>query len=456
MNRSKAAMGGGGRRFGRASGSGARFAGRPFAAAVAFAAGIAASTGCGGPQTAEPVRFWHAMTGPLGKSLDGLVAEWPADAAGAARSPIESVSMGQYEALSQKIMASVAAGGPPDIAQCYEAWTANLVANGSIVSFDDFVAGPDGLDAASVDDVFAIFREGATQNGKLWSFPFNKSVRCLYYNKDRFREAGLDPGRPPRTWDEYRDFAKRLTRDEDGNGTPEKWGVAGQITVSVFENLIVQNGGRLLDESERHAAFHGDEGVEALEFMANLFLRDGSAILTPGFEYQNEFLAGNVGMIEGSSVSLSFLEGKYAFELGIAPLPAGKVDTQIVAGTDVVLFATTRERETQAWRFVKWFTETPQTAKWSAQTGYLPVRKSAFDDPALAAVLDAHPGLREAYAQIDRALPQPKARGWYAGRRILETEAIEAVLRGRAEPRAALEAAAIRVDAELLRESGPA
>jgi len=397
--------------------------------------------GDGGGDAAEPVRFWHAMGGPLGRSLDSLVADYNGDAF-----EVESVSMGRYQALSQKIMAAVAAGGPPDIAQCYEAWTANLIENGSIVPFGKFLSGSNGI--ADLDDFPALFLEGSRQGGEIWSFPFNKSVRCLYYNKDLFRAAGLDPDTPPRTWAEYREFARKLTRDLDGDGKADQHGLAAQITASMFENLLVQNGGSLLNEDETATAFDSAEGVEALEFLADLLVRDGSALVSQGFEYQNEFLAGKAAMIEGSSVSLAFMEGKYTFEMGIAPLPAGKRDTQLVAGTDVVLFAGTPEREARAWAFVKWFTDTAQTARWSATTGYLPVRRSAMSDPVLAAKLDRYPGLREAYGQLDRAVPQPKAKGWYAGRNILERDAVEPVLRGRMEPAEALKAAAEKASAE--------
>ena len=237
--------------------------------------------------------------------------------------------------------------------------------------------------------------------------------------------------------------------DEDGDGKPDRHGFASQITASMFENLLVQNGGSLLTEDETAVAFDSPEGIEALEFMADLLVRDGTSLISQGWEYQNDFLAGKVAMIEGSSVSLSFLEGKYTFELGIAPLPAGKRDAQLVAGTDVVIFATTPEREAETWRFVKWFTATEQTARWAAETGYLPVRKSAFRDPVLVAKLEANPGLAAAYAQLERAVPQPKAKGWYAGRNVLEREAIEPVLRGRLDPAEALHKAARKANEEL-------
>lgn len=420
-------------------------------ARVALGGGLLAmAAGCGGGTAGDPVRFWHAMGGPLGRALDGLVVDFNAGRP----VPIESVSMGRYQALSQKLMAAVAAGGPPDIGQCYEAWTANLIDNESLVPLSDFLEGPDGLPPASLDDIYGIFLGGASHEGALWSFPFNKSVRCLYYNRDLFRAAGLDPDAPPRTWEEYRRMAARLTVDLDGDGRPDQHGLASQITVSMFENLIVQNGGSLLNEDETAVAFDSPEGVEALEFMADLLVRDGSAILSQGFDYQNDFLAGKVAMIEGSSVSLAFFrdasgEPKYDFDLGIAALPAGERDTQLVAGTDVVIFRSDPAREAKAWEFVKWFTDTEQTARWAAETGYLPVRRSAMSHPRLLAKLEEHPGLAEAYAQLDRALPQPKARGWYAGRQILEREAIEPVLRARLEPREALRAAAEKANAEL-------
>lgn len=414
-------------------------------AALAASTLVLASCG-GGGEADEEVRFWHAMGGPLGRSLGGLVDDYnaahPADA-------VESVSMGKYEALSQKLMAAVAAGGPPDLGQCYEAWTANLIENGSVVPLSSLLRGADGIPQESLADFYEIFLQGSSHDGVLWSFPFNKSVRMLYYNKDMFREAGLDPEAPPRSWMEYRDYARRLTFDRDGDGKNDQHGFASQITASMFENLLVQNGGSLLTPDETKAAFNSPEGIEALEFMVGMLVEDGTTLLSQGFEYQNEFLAGQVAMIEGSSVSLAFIEGKYDFELGIAPLPAGKRDTQLVAGTDVVLFATDDVRQQRAWRFVKWFTETPQTARWAAETGYLPVRKSAMEHPVLQKKLDAFPGLREGYAQLRRATPQPKAAGWYAGRQALEREAIEPVLRGRMSVAEALAAAEERVNAEL-------
>ncbi|MCK4513023.1 extracellular solute-binding protein, partial [bacterium] len=134
------------------------------------------------------LQFWHAMGGPLGDALDALVAEFNESHS---LIEIQSISMGRYQALSQKIMASVAANQPPDLAQVYEAWTENLVENGSAESLSPYVNGPNGLSQDELDDFIPGMIANSTWNGEIYSFPFNKSVRALYWNKGAFAEVGL-------------------------------------------------------------------------------------------------------------------------------------------------------------------------------------------------------------------------------------------------------------------------
>jgi sn-glycerol 3-phosphate transport system substrate-binding protein len=409
--------------------------------------GLAAALGAGAatPASAVDLTMYYpiAVGGPLTAVVDGMVADFMKSNPDV---KVKAIYAGNYDDARVKALAALKSGQPAQTSVLFSIDIYELIEQDAIVAFDDIVTTPE--EKAWLGSFYPGLMENGKTKGKTWGIPFQRSTIVMYYNKDLFRAAGLDPDRPPRTWEEYREFARRLTRDDDGDGTPEQHGLAAQITASMFENMLVQNGGSLLNADETAVAFDSPEGVEAMEFLANLLVRDGSALVSQGFEYQNEFLAGNAAMIEGSSVSLAFMEGKYAFEMGIAPLPAGKKDTQLVAGTDVVIFGGTPQREARAWKFVKWFTDTEQTARWSAATGYLPVRRSAMEDPVLAAKLDRYPGLREAFEQLDRAVPQPKAKAWYAGRNILEREAVEPVLRGSLEPAAALAAAAAKASAE--------
>jgi ABC-type glycerol-3-phosphate transport system substrate-binding protein len=407
--------------------------------------------GCGrrkGEEGVVEVTFWHGMGGPLGRVLNQLIDEFNSTHKDIY---VNSISMGRYTALSQKIMAAVAAGKPPTMAQAYENWTIELILSKSIVPMQKFIDGPGGLGPESMDDFLPVFLESNMWDGVIWSFPFNKSVRALYYNKDLFADSGLDPEHPPANWDEYMGFARRITRDVDGDGYPEVWGTAGQVTVWMFGNLMLQDGGEWMQPNGEKVAFNSIHGVDALTFMRDL-LADGVGFITAGFEYQNDFLAGKVGMIEGSTVSVAFMEGKYEFGLGIAALPEGKRPGGTIAGTNVVIFDGVPEREQQAaWEFIKWFTDTAQTAKWSAGTFYVPVRKSALHTDLLEEKYAQYPGLREAYGQLEYASYEPKVAGWYAGRRYLAERAIESVLRGNADVQGALNKAAEQADAEIAR-----
>jgi multiple sugar transport system substrate-binding protein len=422
---------------------------RLFVVLLAVTAAALALHGCGGGggQTTGVVelQFWHAMGGPLQDALDELVLEFNETHPDI---QIESVGMGNYQALSQKIMAAVAAGQPPDFAQAYEAWTENLIDNGSTEPLTAYIDGPDGLTADELADFVPGMIENNTWRGQIYSFPFNKSVRAVYWNKDLFAEEGLSAA--PVNWDEYRDFSRRLTKDRNGDGTIDQWGTAGQISAWMFENLLIQNGGKILSDDGTRAAFDSPEGLEALEFMVELLTDFGK--VTSGYEYQNDFQAGKVGMIEGSTVSLSFMEGKYTFDMAVAPLPAQKQRACLVAGTNIVIFADSpAAKKAAAWKFIKWFTSPEITARWAARTGYAPVRMSAMDDPVMVQRFDEIEGLREVIAQLDFATYEPRSAAWYAGRKSLEETGIESALRRQRSPREALASAAAAVNAELAR-----
>ena len=288
--------------------------------------------------------------------------------------------------------------------------------------------------------------ENNTWNGTVYSFPFNKSVRAIYWNRDLFATEDLDHA--PTSWSEYEGFAQRLTKDTSGDGELDQWGSAGQISAWMFENLLLQNGGQILTDDGSAAAFNSPEGVEALEFMVRLLTRWGK--VTSGYEYQNDFQAGKVAMIEGSTVSLSFMEGKYTFDMAVAPLPEEKGKGCYVAGTNVVVFSeATQAQKDAAWEFIKWFTSTETTARWAALTGYAPVRMSAMESEAMVARFAEIEGLEDVLRQLEFASYEPRSAAWYAGRKHLEEVGVEGALRERMTSPEALAEAERLVSIEL-------
>jgi ABC-type glycerol-3-phosphate transport system substrate-binding protein len=226
------------------------------------------------------VSFWYGFGGPLGESLEGMIADF-----NASHPDIEvtGVSMGQYAALSQKIMAAIAAGNPPTLAQVYENWTANFIEAGAIVPLEPFIRGPQGFSQEDLNDIYPVFLEGGEFEGQMWTFPFNKGLPALYYNKEMFRRAGLDPESPPRTWEQFREMAMKLTVDEDGDGRPDQWGTSFSIPTafSMFQQILVQNGGEIMSADGSHFLFNSPEGVAALQYLVDLVEKDGVAYIAP-------------------------------------------------------------------------------------------------------------------------------------------------------------------------------
>ncbi|MCK5787364.1 MAG: ABC transporter substrate-binding protein, partial [Candidatus Sabulitectum sp.] len=335
-------------------------------------------TACGSEaDSTGPVQvvFWHAMGGPLGDVLeDSLIAEF-----NSLHDDIEilPVCMGNYSALSQKIMAGVMAGSPPGMAQAYETWTAQLIRGGALVPLDSLMEADPSYTNEMWDDFFPVFQANNTFDGRIYSFPFNKSVPLIYYNVELFDSLGVSPAS---TWEEQRELLEILTTDGNNDGDlfdeEDRSGTAFGTSVWNFECLLAQAGGSLLNFDSTETAFNSPEGIEALEYMTTLLYVDSTAYLTSGYDHQKGFAEGRVGQVQGSVTSLAFMirdmerraeNGLSTFTIGTAPLPAGREHAVYIAGTNVILFNNDDPRVVEAgWKFIKWFTQPDIQARWFA------------------------------------------------------------------------------------------
>lgn len=407
------------------------------------------------------VIFWHAMGGPLGEFLeDSLIAEFNSTHPDI---EIHPVSMGNYRALCQKILASVMAGNPPVLAQAYETWTSQLIRGNALVPIDSLMKlDTSGINERWNNDIFPVFRANNTYNERIYSFPFNKSVQALYYNVELLEELGLEV---PHTHEEYREVLNILTFDGNGDGDLlddcDRWGTAFNPSVGMFENLLLQNGGHLLNEDSTKTAFNSPEGIAALQYLIDLIHTDGCARIASGYSHQNDFAKGTVGFVQGSTVSLAFMEsnwerrernGEPTFTLAMAPLPVAEKEAVIIAGTNVILFKSNPAEIEAGWEFIKWFTAPVQQARWSAATGYIPATQSSFEEPVLLERFEDCPGFYDALMQVEYACFEPQETFWYDGRMFL-SEAVEIAIYGRMSAEEALERAANLTDAELVSEA---
>ncbi|MDP2173164.1 MAG: ABC transporter substrate-binding protein [Candidatus Cloacimonadaceae bacterium] len=396
--------------------------------------------GCGKVLQSEKtkVTFWHGLSGPLGDTLNEMIREFNRthDDIEVVVNPISS-----YAALSQKLMASIQAKKQPDIAQVFESWTAKYVDAGVLVPIDELIAADANFGEADLADMYPVFLKSNTYKGNIWSFPFNKSVRAYFYNKDDFYRAGLDPNYFPRTWDEFRRYCSMLTHEAEGDKR-KRYGTNYNVNEWQFVNLLHQAGGAIIDNNER-PILNSPYGVEALTYITDMMYKDKSVYLVREYEGQNDFLAGIVAMYEGSSVSITHMRQQpINFNIGYAPLPTFRTNKSAVSGANIVIFKSgDTKREKAAWEFIKWFTATEQTAKWSAKTCYMPVRRSAMQSPVIKNFLLEFPQFKGIYDQLEYAVFEPQNPAWFKARPELKGY-LEQAITQRLSPKEALDQAA--------------
>jgi multiple sugar transport system substrate-binding protein len=394
------------------------------------------------------VVFWHALGGPLGDALNIMIKEFNDSHS---KIYIKAISMGNYTALSQKIMASIQAGTQPDIAQVFESWTAKMVDANILKSINDLIVSDSGFSQKDLDDFYPIFIKSNMINGKMYSFPFNKSVRVLYYNKDLFFQNDLNPNLPPKTWNDFIKYCKIITKRKIGQDAPTIYGTTFNVDSWQFENLLLQSGGQIMNDNYTKPLFNSKYGVESLNYLSDLLNKYKVAYLSTGYNGQNDFLAGKVAMLEGSSVSMVFMKRNgINFNLGISAIPINKTKKNIISGTNVAIFNKKNKKvENAAWEFVKWFTSSKQTAQWSSLTYYMPVRKSAFQEESLKKILEYNPEIASVYDQLNYSTFEPPIKQWYKTRKNLKEKVIEKVLRGSIEPKKALDQVATNLEKEI-------
>lgn len=362
------------------------------------------------------VVFWHAMGGPLGKVMDDLIERFNKSNP---KYYIKGIPMGSYDTLAKKLLASLVAKSAPDIAQNYETLTKKFIKHRKIVCLDDLLASePEDIKA----DIIPVLLENNTFDGKLWSFPFNKSVPVLYYNKEIFREVGIDPEKPPQTLTELASYARHITRyytPKDG-GPPTVIGFAtGRANVWMFQCRVLQFGGSLVGEKGDKSHFHEQPAVRAVAFIQDM-LKEGIAVEAQGFDHQNDFKARRIAMIENSIVSKVHMESGLKFEYGIAPLPGEATRSVVLSGSNINIFDNgDPEKIKGAWEFIKWFTSTEIGAEWSVRTTYVPVRKSSVQSRIVQESFEKDPNLRAPYAELDYISFEPRLSCWFEVRDLM-------------------------------------
>lgn len=396
---------------------------------------------------ASPVQItiWTAYTKALLPPFTHLITEFERQHPSIA---VTEVSSENYNALLQKEQSAVFAGNPPTVAQAYESWVQQFTQNHAVQSLNPYINGTAGLSAAEIKDYFAADWKDSLLNGSHYMMPFSKSDIVLYYNPAILKKYGITS--PPKTWYEFATDCAKVTKIT--NGRPSQWGSTVQVSEAEWYAWEYEWGGTVLNANGK-AAFATAKGIAPVSFFANL-AKKKVIVVSTNQNYQDEadFDAGKAAFDFNTSAELPFIlaGAQPGVQVAVAPFPAGPVQqTTELYGAPLVMFAKASSAQKQAaWTLLKWLTAPQQTAYWSMNTGYMPVRRSALDLPVMRAYYQKNPTRKAAVEQLDHAVIEPALNGWPKAQNDIQTNLL-AALTGSREPAAAMRQAAQQVDGDL-------
>jgi sn-glycerol 3-phosphate transport system substrate-binding protein len=407
----------------------------------------AASTPSPVPPTEQPalttalapvtITFWYALGGTSGETFAAMVNEF--NETNPDNITVEATYSGDYGETAQKVIAAIASDSLPNggIIAAAPLWTGR---EGNY-KIQEYIEGPDGLD---VEDFWPVLWTYNEYDGKVSSLPFNNSTPVLYYNKDLMAKAGLDPEKPPQTWDELKSMATQIV-EEAGEGVV---GVNIRSEDWVLKAFILQNDGKIMSDDATEPLFNAEAGVEALTFWKSLIDEGLMPPAQHGSQARELFIAGQMGFLYDSTGSVGTVLQGAQFNWDTAFMPMKVKYGATVGGAALALFPSTEEKEDATWKFLKWLLSPENCAKWTEATGYVPVRESVLQSEQIQKLFDEHPQYRAGFEQLEYAETYPHF--WEMG--VLDDllgQAIEKVELGVLEPKAALDEAAEALKEEM-------
>ena len=262
----------------------------------------------------------------------------------------------------QKLMTAIAGGSPPDVMYQNRFAVSGWAARGAFMPLNDLIA----RDHIDTSDLYPACLNEATYRGKVYAIPYDTDCRALYYNRDLFRDAGLDPDRPPRTWTELLDYAITLTK-RDSRGRLKRIGFIPNHGNSWLYFYGWQNGGEFMSPDGKRCTLNDPKIVEALEWITHAYdVMGGRREVVSGFESSfvtgetsaDPFMIGKVAMKIDGDWFLNFIARyKPDLDFGVAPAPVPEGRPYITwSGGFSLVIPVGAKHPDEAWEFIKWMT----------------------------------------------------------------------------------------------------
>ena len=411
---------------------------------------LVAAIGLSSPARAvTEIMWWHAMSGELGRQLERLAADFNASQS---EYRIVPSYKGNYTETVTAAIFAFRSRSQPAIVQVAEIATATMMAaQGAIYPVFELMRDEAEAfsPAAYLPAVTGYYSDAA---GNMLSFPFNTSTPILYYNKNMFRAAGLDPELAPKTWPDLGAAAKRLRAAGAACGFTTSW--PSWVNVENFSAL------HNLPISTRANGFGGFDAV--LNFNNPVMVRHIAQLaawqVDRVFDYSGRatsaeprFQNGECGIFIGSSATRADIKANSKFEVGYGMLPywpdveGAPQNTSIGGATLWVLRNRPAAEYKGVAKFFAFLSKPEIQAAWHQNTGYLPVTRAAFELTRAQGFYDRNPGTAISIEQITLKPPTENSRGIRLGSFVLVRDVIddelEQAFSGRKSAQAALDSA---------------
>lgn len=329
--------------------------------AVASASIVAGAAGASGERTT--VTFWNGFTGPDRPVLEQLVEEFN-DSQDAVTIEME---ISPWDQFFQRLLPSLASDEGPDLVAMDTAQMPQYIVRGAFRPLDDYYA-----DESTESDALVQAAVDATKwDGVTYGVPMNFTTLLLYWNKDLFEAAGLDPEAPPETWEQFADYAVQLTGDGQYG-----LAIADNNTIPMWPILLWGSGGGVVSDDGTTSLLDAPETIEALELWGGLVRDEGiSPIGLGGADADNLFQTERAAMeIVGPWMTTGFTEA--GIDFGLAPPPAGPAGP-VTLGTSVAFAINAQSDDATAEaakEFIKFWNSTDSQITWSLGSGFPPSR----------------------------------------------------------------------------------
>ena len=427
---------------------------RRFLLAAAAAATLSAS-----PAAAQvEIQWWHAMTGANNQVIVRLAEEFNASQR---EYRVVPTYKGSYADTMNAGIAAFRAGNAPHILQVFEVGTATMMAARGAIKpvFQLMAEAGEPFDPKAY--LPAVTGYYSTSRGEMLSFPFNSSSSVMWYNKDAFRRAGLNPDQPPRTWPEVFEAAKKLrAAGYDKCGFSTAWVTWVNIEqFSVWHNVPLATRANGIDGFDTELRFNSPLHVRHLQNLVEL-QRDNT------FSYsgrtntgEGRFTSGECPIFLTSSAFFGNVRANAKFDWANAPMPyypdvPGAPQNSTLGGASLWVMGGKSAAEYRGVaRFFTFLSDVDRQARLHTESGYLPITRAAYDKVKASGFYRENPYLETPLIQLTNKEPTENSRGLRLGNMVqmrdVWAEEIEAALNGTKSPQAALDAAVSRGNAML-------